>query len=182
MRGVNPSRWRSPPWWTPDVHARRVRVGSRVPERQQPMTQPARFELRVDRDRPGSDSNSRLPRFTHMRHTCHTRWIVVDGRRALPSRGHSSARLDRAEGRRASGTRIEEFDVAEMWTAILVAPALMVVALALHHLEVTLDRHNRSPGASAGAPRRSVDPTALTGRPSVPPSARRSPRAAPTLP
>lgn len=75
--------------------------------------------------------------------------------------------------------------MAHLWTAVLIAPALMVVVLALHQLEVSLDRRRRPRGERSRGerPRTHQLPSpsgSLDGRP--PSSSDRVPRAVPTLP
>lgn len=72
--------------------------------------------------------------------------------------------------------------MAQMWMAVLVAPALMIVALALHHLEGTLDRYKRPRDASSHIPGEPLQRRPLDNLGPTPPSPRRPPRAAPTLP
>jgi hypothetical protein len=72
--------------------------------------------------------------------------------------------------------------VIEMWAAILIAPALMIVALALHRLEATLERRERPREVSPGALPDVPVPRTRGDHRSAPPSGDSGPRAVPTLP
>ena len=65
----------------------------------------------------------------------------------------------------------------EMWISILIAPALMVLAVVLHHIEATLERPARRREVAPGPPPQAIEPRPRTDRRPSP-----RPRASPTLP
>ncbi len=67
--------------------------------------------------------------------------------------------------------------MVEMWISILIAPALMVLAVALHHIEATLERPSRRRDVAPAPPAESPEPRPRSDRRPSP-----RPRASPTLP
>jgi hypothetical protein len=72
--------------------------------------------------------------------------------------------------------------VIEMWAAILIAPALMIMALALHRLEATLERRERPREVPPGALPDLPAPRIRGEHRSAPPVGDTGPRVVPTLP
>ena len=72
--------------------------------------------------------------------------------------------------------------MTEMWIAILIAPALMTMALVLHHLEASLVRPERRRDGPGGVVRTPPEATPVADDRPRPWSDHRGPRATPTLP